>query len=839
MSLDDGDFKSGRFKPAAVLVGLVLVAGAGAAGYLATKSSAEKLTTEQLSAIKKDIYVLAQAEQAPKWKQLAEGGTFELQQEALTQLYFLEDKDLPAIAAKNLDNVDHRVRGMAAQVLASVPAQAAEVGRAALVKAFKEATDADKPQVAWALVALNEKSLFKEILEMYRKGHLAGVQRVGGGRAFDVEMFSRMASVDEWAALSEDENVGVKQLCASILSKNGDRKYLDKLIKLVNDKDIEVAREATNGLSRIGDPASLKPLLDALGRANKDERNAFLKALNDGIGGQGLAMALPSVQKEPYEINKFQTKQIFDMLRQLADPRASDLLAKYLETKPTPHWMTEAALRLAEVGDIRAAKYLGERLKLDPIKIYDKQKDPELTRDDLERVVSARMLADLAVLHPEKAAELRAGAEEGALFWSHDRPQPHANALRFLAASGSSKILPDLRKWATPSAPMPKDGAAGAFPSEFETAPSALRYLGWTKDDASWSSLERLLNRRDAKDDITQDGMLGAGISMRGMVVRGLEVGAAQGMAQWGDKRGFGPLMKLIEDEKNNEGAREEACRALAWVSDDNAMKDVLAKAKAVNSTEPKKQFIRGCLMEALIRHPVPAFAPELLPMLSKDYDIAVRRQVARAIGAAGFDKTTEAALFEKMKDSSLMNDAALALIIGGSEEGATRAVALFNNASSEAIDDLKDVYYNSFGYWSDEDLYKGRIYRWVANAEAIAKTRVRDSLQEWARLRLGAQFNSLEFDNGPRSMTRVVLRYRLVDIAKKGDATAKKGAVETLKFMKEQGSLMALKEEKGDTGDLARRALFELMNPKTVTGEKVPEAKKAAPDGVNVLPPR
>lgn len=838
-SVEDGDFKSGRSKPAAVLVGVLLLAGAGVTGYFATQSSTQKLSTEQISTIKKDIYVLPKAEQIPKWKQLATAEAFELKQEALTQLFFLEDPELPAFAAKGLEDIDHRVRGVAAQVLASVTPKAAEVGRAALVKAFKEANDSDRPQIAWALVALNEKSLFKEILDIYKKGHLAAVQRVGGGRAFDVETFAHMASADEWAAFSEDENVGLRQLVASILSKTGDKKYLDKLIKLVNDKDIEVAREATSGLSKIGDPSALKPLLDALGRANKDERQAFLEALRDGIGGQGLVMALSGVQREPYEVGKHQTQQIFNMLRSLADPRSADLLVKYLEGKPEPHWMTEAALRLAEVGDTRAAKYLGERLKMDPLKIYDKQKDPERVRDDLERVVSARMLADLAVLHPEQVDQIRRDAEEGALFWADDRPQPHANALRFLAAVGSKKVLPALRKWAVPNAPMPKDGASGAFPQEYETAPSALRYLGWTKDESSWSLLEKQLNRRDPKDDLTEDGLLGAGISMRGMVVRGLSVGASQGFAQWGDKRAFPLLIKLVDDEKQNEGAREEGCRSLAWTTDDAGMKEILTKAKALSGTDGKKQFFRGCLMEALIRHPIQSFAADLLPMLSKEYDIALRRQVARAIAWPGVDAPTEAALLEKMKDSSLMGDAALALVIGGSEEGAARAVAMYNSAPAEALDDLKDVYYNSFGYWSDEDLSKGRIYRWVANTEAIAKTRVRDSLQEWGRLRLGAQFNNLEFDNGPRSMTRVVLRVRLVDIAKKGDATAKKGAIETLKFMKEQGPLMALKEEKGDTGDMARRALFEMMNPKSVTGEKIPEGKKQSADGVNVLPPK
>ena len=212
---------------------------------------------------------------------------------------------------------------------------------------------------------------------------------------------------------------------------------------------------------------------------------------------------------------------------------------------------------------------------------------------------------------------------------------------------------------------------------------------------------------------------------------------------------------------------------------------------------------------------------------------------LAIKLGFPGLEPATEAALFEKMKDKELMNAAALAIIIGGSEEGAARAVAMFSEVSKEALDELKDFYFDSFGFWSDDDLAKGRLFRFVANAESIGKVRVKDTLQDWAKLRLGAQFNNLEYDSGPHSMTRVTLRYRLGEIAKKGDANAKKGAIETLKFMKEQGALMALRDEKSDTGVLAKKALFELQNPKTIVGEKVPEKKATGPEGMKVVAPK
>ena len=159
--------------------------------------------------------------------------------------------------------------------------------------------------------------------------------------------------------------------------------------------------------------------------------------------------------------------------------------------------------------------------------------------------------------------------------------------------------------------------------------------------------------------------------------------------------------------------------------------------------------------------------------MIDKESDVEVRHQVARAIGFGGFDDKVQAALFKKMEDVELRNDAALALMLGGPIDTATKAVAMYSDYPKEALDELKDVYYRSFGYWSDEDFAKGRLYKWVETAEAIARIRVKDTLQDWTRLRLQAQFDNLDFDNGPRSMTRVVLRYRIMEDAAKGTPAA------------------------------------------------------------------
>jgi HEAT repeat protein len=842
---EDGNFKRGRVGPIAIILGIVLAVGFGIFMFLGAKSEGDKLTVEQIAKEKKNIFVLPAKDQIPLWRKWA-GSSVEpmLQQEALIQLAWNDDADGVALATKALSGGDHRVIGVAAQVLAHYGSPKADSAKPVLLEALKGADDSDRPQIVWALVTLKEKAVFPQAMELYRSGKLSKVERMGGGSAFDTELLAGLVSLDELAAQAGDQSPSVRQLVATVLSRNAEPKWTSTLVKLVKDPDPEVGREAANGLGRIADESARQPLLDALKSADKDSRQKFLEALRDGIGGEGLVLALDSVKTDPEEVQWFQTKQIFEMLADLADPRGSDALVKWVEArKPGMHWIGEVGQRLAEVGDIRGAKYLGERMKHDPAKIYqlakfwESDKGGHLSKGDLARVVSARMLADLAVMHPEAKAELKAAAEDSVLTWSKDRPQPHANALRFLAAVGSEKALNDMRDWAFPKKELPKEGAQPPFPSEFETAQSALRYIGWMKDEPSFGKLvDQFKRKKDKKLDITQAGLEGAGIAMLGMALRAVAYGAAQGLAQWGDPRAIKPLTELIEDETWHEEARQAACEALAWCADDKTMMEVAKKAKdyagrktAKGEPDKVKQVIGACYSYTLALRPVPAAVPGLIELLTPDLDLSVRMAFARAIGVSGFDAASEAKLFEKLKDPETRNAAALALLMGGSTDTASRTVAMYGDFGKDALDDLKDHYFRAYGFWSDEDAKKGNIYRWVQNAIAIGHIKVNDTPQDWARQRLTAQFDNLTFDNGPHSETRVVLRYRLYNAAKTGDAATKKGAIETLQFMREKGVLMALRHEKGDTGELAKAAFHDLMNPKLVLAEDL--SKFAPPD--------
>src|SRR6188768_2558872 len=447
----DGNFKKGRTAPIAILVGVLAVGGLGAFLALGAKQDAAKLTVEQGEQEKKNIFVLPKAEQATKWREWSIGeksqASDEVRMEALKQLAWNKDPEGVKAAIDALSYPTEPMQAMAALALAEYGRPMAEPARDALLAALKKAGPGAKPQIAWALVVLGETRAFDDIMAQYRAGNLSKVQRLGGGTAFDPERLVQLVSLDKLASMAGDSSPAVRQLVATILSRNAEPKWTDTLIKLVQDSDPEVSRQAAPGLGKIGETRAREPLVAALKTADKDSRNKFLEALRDGVGTDGLVLALSSVVTEDAALAYYQKKQIFDMIDKLNDPRGGNALYAFLESKPHMHFQTRAAVALSQIGDIRGVPTLAKRLRMDPLKLYTDQNDWEmmLKRDDNERVVAARMIADLAILHPEKRELIAEQAEDGVIFWIHEMPSPHANGLRALASMESTKDIRNLR----------------------------------------------------------------------------------------------------------------------------------------------------------------------------------------------------------------------------------------------------------------------------------------------------------------------------------------------------------------------------------------------------------
>jgi HEAT repeat protein len=838
---EDGNFKKGRFAPIAVLVGILGVGGIIAAIVFGRMKDTERMDPKKVALAKKEAALLPLPEALPTYRKWAEQTEeVKLQEEGITQLAWAKDPAGVPLIVKALGAVpvDHSVRGTASQALLEYGSPAGDAAKPALLEALKQSNEGDRPQIAWALATLKEPTAFDEVMKDYRAGKLSSVQKLDKSPAFDPEVLASMVSIDKLAGLATDESDSVRQLVATVLSRNAETRFTSTLIKLVQDKSVEVAREAAVGLGKIANEQAMQPLLGALAKADKDSRQKFLEALRDGVGGKGLVLALKSVDKSKRETEKFQTQLLLDMLRSIEDPRAGDLLVQYIETNPHPHFKTEAAFRLAEVGDVRAVPTLAWRMKQDPLQLYNKDQDPEYRRDDNERVVGARYLADLAILYPDKRPEIRAQAYEGVRAWITDKPQPHANGLRFMAASDAKEALPAMRKWANPSEPFPHEGQQ-VFPPPWQTAQSALRYVGWMKDEQSWPVLENMLRKRPDKVDATMDSLLQGGLAVIGMTLRAVGVGASYGFAQWGDPKAYPILVKYIEDKLNNEESRMDACFSLAWVATDEQMKEVAKKVKELPKEDAKAEVIRRCYLETLLRRPVPEATGTLVELINGSTDLNVQHQAARAIGFGGMTADTATKLFEKLKDPTTRNDAALALLVGADADMARRTIASYADVDKAALEELKTIYDATFGYWSDRNYEKGDVARWIANAQSASRVRLGDAIQDWPRLILSRSIQGIDYDNGPHSITRVQMRIRLLRDARGGDEKKRTQAIQILKFMGEKGVLMTLKGEPGPAQEPARQAFFELMNPKIST-DSLPESRGTPTSGnANVVAPK
>src|SRR5687767_15510394 len=111
------------------------------------------------------------------------------------------------------------------------------------------------------------------------------------------------------------------------------------------------------------------------------------------------------------------------------------------------------------------------------------------------------------------------------------------------------KLVTGVQTCALPISPMPE---------EWVIAQSAMRYVGWIKDQRSYSVLEKALTARPKELDVTMDGLMVGGVAILGMTLRAIGVGAADGMSEWRDHKSFKPLFDYINEPKNNEQRSEE-----------------------------------------------------------------------------------------------------------------------------------------------------------------------------------------------------------------------------------------------------------------------------------------
>jgi hypothetical protein len=514
---------------------------------------------------------------------------------------------------------------------------------------------------------------------------------------------------------------------------------------------------------------------------------------------------------------------VFDRIDALADPRGADALAEWLRTPHHAYLQTRAAQALGALGDLRALDALGKRMRLHPLSTYRAAVEWEapLRRTDEERVRSARIVSELALMHPEALAPIRAATEAPIMAWNQDMPVPHALGLRSLAAMGSQKGIQRRRSWANPRLPLPLQGAQPPMQEEWIIAQSALRYAGMQRDEKSWPVLLHMLRRRPAGVDVTMQGLYNGGVAILGMTLRAVGVGATDGLSEWGDHRGFLPLLAYVTDPLNNEQSRLSGCAALGWVAERTDFPALIA-ARGADST-PEDAFRRRCLLDALVQRPglfearaiLPLFLEKQPTLVTKEWDGTLSTyvayfQIARALARAGLDAVTIEALRRALGDPARKDAALLALLLGADAPVAVRAMRDADVSPTAPPVALAQAYYDTFAFISDADLETGMLARSLDNARALAQVEVGQKKHTWALTLFKRRVSRYSFDNGPHSLTSMRLRYLLEKAARGPDAARSSQAIRLLGATGARATLAALAELPAPTGPLARESLDE-----------------------------
>jgi hypothetical protein len=533
--------------------------------------------------------------------------------------------------------------------------------------------------------------------------------------------------------------------------------------------------------------------------------------------GTDLVAAFREAEKRPERDARWrELRRIATELRKLADPRAADALAAYLATAPSwegsgekLHFQSELAFALAELGDLRALSTLARRLRVDPLEAYgDGPFEQELRRSDDERVVAARSIADLATLHPRALATVRSRTEDSLLAWVDSRPAPHANGLRALATMQSTKQrFPErLLAWADPAVALPAEGEPPPFRLEFEIAQSALRYLGRTRHPAAFATLKKQLARREPHLDVTLDALQSGENVLLGMTLASLAGGASDGFSELGDSHAFPLLLAHVDNDKENERSRQRACEAAAWLAGDVGAKQLVTRlARWSQESTPSAAFRRGCLWSALAVRPVRGLhARTLLDFWKSEPTIENRLAAARAVALAGIDAVAEQRLTKWLSDRSLGVPAALALLLGGTADAARRAI---ESLSDDELTALSGSYLPESSFVSEGDIEAGRLERWVENAALVATLERGGKAQTWARARLEQVLGAVQYDQGPHSLTRTVMRQRLLEAAYRGSLDSRKRVVAVLELMRERGVLLRIAAEGDELAPFAAEA--------------------------------
>ena len=574
--------------------------------------------------------------------------------------HFKDAASVPQIT-KALDSAGV-VRREAALALAAIGSPGADSAKPKLLEVLPTSDAKDKPQVIWALAVLKEPQASDAIINEFTTGLLQAQP------GFDPKVITDAIGI---AKLSLPENtahkeMSVRALVAMSLSEAPSPEVVEPLVRMVEkaDENPEVVRAAVMGLGRAGDPRAAGPLFGVM-QSRPELRQSVLDALAKSTAAPQLAMLLKEA-KDPSA-----KRDLVRLLRKTFDIRSADALAALIDD-PDADTREEASQGLADLGDARAVP---------PLVTLAQSEEDDVATDAVD---SLQRLAN-----PDAAPALLEMVEKF--------PHRKASIMRALGATGAKEAGPMLLK-----------ELAG------DDIGAAAKALGQLKYEPAYAAFLKLLPRSAYKGVDFQKPGVPSEMAYRNRYE------ALQGLQHFGklDAKLAKELITIVEDPEDDFRLSAEAASTLGQLADPATYAVMVQKVLDTKLLENVRVFYA----QGLWRKPSPEVAAQLVPLLSGETPGAIKTAAALAIGYAG-SPTTDANLISLLDDPQARRYAAIAGVLGGSEEVARKLLQVLpKDRDAEeivrmAVNSNED---DNFNLLTKPMFESGQIYRRIRVAEIL-----------------------------------------------------------------------------------------------------------------------
>ena len=734
-----------RTSPVGRIVGVSLVAGALGLGWWAYQSSVAYENRNQL--LEEAGTLQGDAMLDALRNAYAKAEHDDVKERILLNLGAFKDGKSVPLMIQALDEKGI-VRRAAARALAHIGSPLADTAKPKLMEVLPQTSAVDRPQVVWTLAVLKEPAAVPEILSEFTSGHLQNLEDLNGKPAFDPKVIVDVVGPQKLASdeLLKHKEKSVRALVAAALAEAADPSTVEPLIKLLNDEDIEVVRQAAAGLGRTGDPRAGEPLFAIL-QKKPGMRQSVLDAIARSTSAPDIAKLITSTTSVDLK------RSLLSMLRESHDPRVADTFASMVGDADADIRET-SALALAELGDARAIPPLLELIKSE------------------DRTTALDALDALALVAKPQVAD-------ALIPMLKDNPGRKASLLKAIGKSGS-----------------PSAGAAVAKELSGDDIEAAAFALADLKYEPAYKGMLAQLKR--PKDvDFSKPSV------PTEEIVRNREI-AIRALGRYGKPDAIPGLMTLIEDPLDSAKLRAVAGSVLGQIADQKTLATIITKAKNTALDEATRvNYVQG-----LWQADAQALSGQLADLLQPSQPAEVRRSAALALGYAA-DPANDQLLLDMLKNPALKREAAFAIILGGNEAAAAELYKQLEGDRElrEVVQDaLMADDSDFFNMITKRNFESGQIYRRLTVADALRNGKGELTFSNpWnqviARLKAGW--------SGPDGLTAREIRARLYETLRGQEPAKRKLAAEAFGAMGERGLLIRSRDEAGPGQQEAREVLL------------------------------